>query len=69
MEIVDRIGAGDSFAAGFIYGCLTKKSYQAALQYGCAFAALKHSHPGDFNWATLKEVEALLAGGRLRISR
>jgi len=69
VEIVDRIGAGDSFAAGFIYGCLTKKSYEAALQYGCACAALKHSHRGDFNWATLEEVEALLQGGGLRISR
>lgn len=69
VEIVDRIGSGDSFCAGFIYGCLVKRSYEAALHYGGAFAALKHSHPGDFNWATLEEVENLLQGAGLRINR
>ena len=53
LEIVDRIGGGDSFSAGFIYGYLSKKSYEAAVRYGNAFSALKHSMPGDFNWATL----------------
>jgi 2-dehydro-3-deoxygluconokinase len=69
LEIVDRIGGGDSFSAGFIYGCLVKKSYEAAVRYGDAFAALKHTNPGDFNWATLQEVESLLKGASLRVAR
>ncbi len=69
LEIVDRIGGGDSFSAGFIYGCLVKKSYEAAVRYGNAFSALKHTIPGDFNWATLQEVETLLKGASLRVAR
>jgi 2-dehydro-3-deoxygluconokinase len=69
LEIVDRIGGGDSFSAGFIYGCLVKGSYEAAVRYGNAFSALKHTNPGDFNWATLKEVEALMKGASLRVAR
>ncbi|MGH9400946.1 MAG: PfkB family carbohydrate kinase [Terriglobia bacterium] len=69
LEIVDRIGGGDSFSAGFIYGYLTQQSYAAAVRYGNAFSALKHSTPGDFNWATLAEVEQLLKGASLRVAR
>jgi 2-dehydro-3-deoxygluconokinase len=69
LEIVDRIGSGDSFSAGFIYGSLVKQSYQAAVRYGNAFSALKHTNPGDFNWATLAEVESLLQGASLRVAR
>jgi 2-dehydro-3-deoxygluconokinase len=69
LEIVDRLGGGDSFSAGFIYGRLKKDSYQAALRYGVAFSALKHSMPGDFNWANLSEVESLLKGSSLRVAR
>jgi 2-dehydro-3-deoxygluconokinase len=69
LEIVDRLGGGDSFSAGFIYGCLTKKSYADAVRYGNAFSALKHSIPGDFNWATLQELEDLLKGASLRVAR
>jgi 2-dehydro-3-deoxygluconokinase len=69
VEIVDRIGGGDSFSAGFIYGYLTHKSYAAAVRYGNAFSALKHTVPGDFNWATLAEVEQLLKGASLRVAR
>jgi 2-dehydro-3-deoxygluconokinase len=69
LEIVDRLGGGDSFSAGFIYGCLVKKSYADAVRYGNAFSALKHSIPGDFNWATLQEVENLLKGASLRVAR
>jgi 2-dehydro-3-deoxygluconokinase len=69
LEIVDRIGGGDSFSAGFIYGRLTHQSYAAALRYGNAFAALKHTTPGDLNWATLAEVEQLLKGKSLRVAR
>jgi len=69
LEIVDRLGGGDAFSAGFIYGCLTKNSYADAVRYGNAFGALKHSVPGDFNWATLQEVESLLGGASLRVAR
>ncbi|MGH9641243.1 MAG: PfkB family carbohydrate kinase, partial [Terriglobales bacterium] len=69
LEIVDRFGGGDSFSAGFIYGYLNKKSYGAAVRYGNAFSALKHTNPGDFNWATLQEVETLLSGASLRVTR
>jgi 2-dehydro-3-deoxygluconokinase len=69
VEIVDRIGAGDSFTAGFLYGWIKDKDIQKGVQYGNAFAALKHTVPGDFNWNTLEEVEAQLKGAGLRISR
>ena len=69
VEIVDRVGAGDSFTAGFLYGWLKEKDIQKGVQYGNAFAALKHTIPGDFNWSTREEVEAQLKGGGLRISR
>jgi len=69
VEIVDRVGAGDSFTAGFLYGWIREKDVQKGVQYGNAFAALKHSVPGDFNWSTKDEVEAQLKGAGLRISR
>ena len=69
VEIVDRVGAGDSFTAGFLYGWIKEKDIQKGVQYGNAFAALKHTVPGDFNWNTLEEVEAQLKGAGLRISR
>ena len=69
IEIVDQVGRGDSFAAGFLYGVLGKNNVQAGLDYGVAFAALKHSFPGDFNWCTKAEVEALLAGSRPGVQR
>jgi 2-dehydro-3-deoxygluconokinase len=68
VEIVDRLGAGDSFAAGLIHGLLDG-DLQKGLDYGVAASALKHSIPGDFAWITRDEVEALLKGPGLRISR
>jgi 2-dehydro-3-deoxygluconokinase len=68
VEIVDRIGGGDSFTAGFIYGLLTKDA-EYGLKFGNAFSALAHSIPGDFNYSTKEEAEALLKGGSLRIRR
>ncbi len=68
VEIVDRVGAGDSFSAGFIYGCLSA-NVKKGLQYGNALAALKHTIPGDFNWSSLSEVEALISGAGTRIVR
>ncbi|MGA8184841.1 MAG: sugar kinase [Terriglobia bacterium] len=69
LEIVDRVGGGDSFSAGFIYGYLAKNTYDAAVRYGNAFSSLKQTIPGDFNWATLEEVEKLLKGASLRVAR
>ena len=69
IDIVDQVGRGDSFAAGFLYGYLSTGDVQMGLDYGVAFAALKHSFPGDFNWCTRQEVEALLAGPRPGVHR
>jgi 2-dehydro-3-deoxygluconokinase len=68
VEIVDRLGAGDSFAAGLIHGLLDG-DLQKGLDWGVAASAIKHTIPGDFNWITRQEVEALLQGEALRISR
>jgi 2-dehydro-3-deoxygluconokinase len=69
IDIVDQVGRGDSFAAGFLYGVIGENNIQLGLDYGVAFAALKHSFPGDFNWCTRAEVEALLAGPRPGVHR
>ena len=71
LDIVDRVGAGDSFAAGLIYGLNQfGHSVQHALDFAVAASALKHSIFGDFNLATLSEVEALVAGNASgRVSR
>lgn len=60
--IVDRIGGGDAFAAGFIYGSLSYESPKKALEFGLAASVLKHSIEGDFNLATVAEVEAVMSG-------
>lgn len=60
--IVDRVGGGDSFAAGVICGLVDGKEFKAALEYGVAASALKHTIPGDFNLVTRKEVETLAGG-------
>jgi 2-dehydro-3-deoxygluconokinase len=69
IDIVDQVGRGDSFAAGFLYGIIRDRNPQLGLDYGVALAALKHSFPGDFNWSTKAEVEALLAGPRPGVHR
>src|ERR671939_752124 len=68
VEIVDRLGAGDTFSAGLIHGLLDG-DLQKGLDYGVAASALKHSIPGDFAWVTREGVEALLKGSGLRVSR
>lgn len=68
IEIVDRVGGGDAYAAGFAYGFLNADA-ATGLRYGNAFSALKQTMWSDFCWATLGEVEALLAGAGLRIVR
>jgi 2-dehydro-3-deoxygluconokinase len=62
-HIVDRVGGGDSFAAGLIYGLTHLGSDQEALEFAVAASALKHSIPGDFNRFTADEVLALVKGG------
>lgn len=62
VRIVDRVGSGDSFASGFIYGLVAGKTMQEAAEFGVAASALKHTIPGDLNHSTLKEVEDLVKG-------
>lgn len=62
-HIVDRVGGGDSFAGGLIYGLLHLSSPQEALEFAVASSCLKHSVPGDFNRITLEEVNGLMQGG------
>jgi 2-dehydro-3-deoxygluconokinase len=62
QHIVDRVGSGDAFAAGLIYGLLTFKDDRKALEFAVAAGCLKHSIPGDFNLLSLTEVERLLKG-------
>ncbi len=68
IEVVDRVGAGDAYGAGFLYGYLTG-DVEKAVRYGNAFSALGQTAWGDLNWATLSEVEAQLRGAGLRIAR
>jgi 2-dehydro-3-deoxygluconokinase len=68
IEIVDRIGGGDAYAAGFIYGYLGG-DVQNGVRYGNALSALKQTTWSDFSWSTKAEVEALLGGASLRIAR
>ena len=70
LDIVDRVGGGDAFAAGLIYGMLDGRPTQAVLDLAIAASCLKHSIPGDFNRVTLAEVEKLAGGDASgRISR
>jgi 2-dehydro-3-deoxygluconokinase len=62
VRLVDRIGGGDSFAAGLIYGMITGRAHDAALRFAVAASALKQTIPGDFNRVSLAEVDALAGG-------
>lgn len=69
-DIVDRVGGGDSFAAGLIYGLFTGMTNEAALEFAVAASCLKHSISGDVNLATRSEVERLMGGdGSGRVQR
>jgi 2-dehydro-3-deoxygluconokinase len=61
-DVIDRVGAGDSFAAGFIYGMLTGLDEARTLDFATAASCLKHSIPGDFNRVRVSEVETLMRG-------
>ena len=70
VRIVDRVGSGDSFASGLIYGLITGMPMNEAAEFGVAASALKHTIPGDMNHATLKEVQELMKGdGSGRVQR
>jgi len=69
LEIFDRIGGGDSFASGLIYGFLAEKGPQYAVDCGAAHGALAMTTPGDTTMATLAEVEKLMKGGLARVAR
>lgn len=69
LEIMDRVGGGDSFASGFIYGLLSGFDVGTALEYGAAHGALAMTTPGDASMATAAEVAALAQGGSARVRR
>lgn len=69
LEIFDRIGGGDSFASGLIYGFLTDRGAQWAVECGAAHGALAMTTPGDTTMATLSEVERVMKGGTARVVR
>jgi 2-dehydro-3-deoxygluconokinase len=69
LETFDRVGGGDSFASGLIYGLLQEFDVERALAYGVAHGALAMTTPGDTSMATLAEVERVVAGGAARVIR
>ena len=69
LEIMDRVGGGDSFASGFIYGLMEFGDPAKAVEYGAAHGALAMTTPGDTTMASLKEVEKLAGGGSARVDR
>ncbi|MBN2697985.1 MAG: sugar kinase [Bacteroidales bacterium] len=69
LEILDRVGGGDSFASGLIYGFLTTGDPMEAVEYGAAHGALAMTTPGDTSMATLQEVEKIKGGGSARVER
>lgn len=69
LELMDRIGGGDGFVSGFVYGLIEKKSLGEAVHYGAAHGALAMTTPGDNSMATLSEIEKMVAGGDARVVR
>ena len=69
LEILDRVGGGDSFASGLIYGLMEFGQVARAVEYGAAHGALAMTTPGDTSMASLQEVERLVAGGGARVQR
>jgi 2-dehydro-3-deoxygluconokinase len=69
IDIFDRVGGGDSFASGLIYGLLAGKGIEWAVKCGVAHGALAMTTPGDTSMATLSEVERIMKGGSARIAR
>jgi 2-dehydro-3-deoxygluconokinase len=69
LEIFDRVGGGDSFASGLIYGLLKEAGPQWAVECGAAHGALAMTTPGDTSMATLAEVEKAMKMGAARVDR
>ena len=69
LEVLDRVGGGDSFASGLIFGLLESDDLQRAVELGAAHGALVMTTPGDTSAATLPEVEALARGAGARVKR
>jgi 2-dehydro-3-deoxygluconokinase len=69
LEIMDRVGGGDSFASGLVYGLITTGDPEKAVNYGAAHGALAMTTPGDTSMASRKEVEKLMGGGGARVDR
>ena len=69
LEIMDRVGGGDSFASGLIYGLMTTADAETAVNYGAAHGALAMTTPGDTTMASKKEVEAIMGGAGARVQR
>jgi 2-dehydro-3-deoxygluconokinase len=69
LDVVDRVGGGDGFASGFVYGLLSGDSPEEALRLGWAHGALLTTFPGDTTMATVEEVRAFAKGGSARIQR
>lgn len=69
LEILDRVGGGDSFASGLIYGLMTTGDAQKAVEYGAAHGALAMTTPGDTSMASKAEVEAVMGGAGARVKR
>ena len=69
LEIFDRVGGGDSFASGLIYGFLKEKGAEWAVNCGCAHGALAMTTPGDTTMATFDEVQRIMKGGGARVQR
>jgi 2-dehydro-3-deoxygluconokinase len=69
LDVIDRVGGGDGFAAGFVYGLLTGEPAQEAVNLGWAHGALLTTFPGDTTMATIEQVRAFAKGGSARIQR
>ena len=69
LEIYDRVGGGDSFASGLVYGFITTDDPQTAVEYGAAHGALAMTTPGDTSMATVAEIEKVMQGGGARVIR
>lgn len=69
LEILDRVGGGDSFASGLVYGLMTAGDPEIAVNYGAAHGALAMTTPGDTSMASKKEVEAIMGGAGARVQR
>ncbi|MCW5959340.1 MAG: sugar kinase [Pyrinomonadaceae bacterium] len=69
VQVFDRVGSGDSFASGFIYGMLEEKGTQYAVECGTAHSCLAMTTPGDNSMARLEEIEKLMSGGDLHVVR